>query len=382
MRRGRVFKRGASWCYVVDLAPKGAPREQKMKGGFPRKEDAVEALARLQTEKKDGKYIEPTKLTVEAYLETWLAGKNRIRATTLTTYQLAVRRLIPLIGKRPLQQLTRADIKAAYVRLSEQLTRRKKAPSAKTVHNVHLALHTALEEALQDGLIARNPADRAHQAPRRGEQAEMKVWTGEELRRFLTAVQDHDLYPLLRLAAYTGMRRGELLGLRWADVNFDGGFLSVHQQVSRETVAGVTTWAIVPTPKSSAGRRRIDIDDVTMAALHRLKASQAKLRLELGLGANDEDLVFARADGRWLDPDVVTATFERLPVKAGVPRIRFHDVRHSHASLSLIAGVPVHVVSKRLGHANPAVTLTIYAHVIPAAQRDAAERFAAAVDAP
>jgi integrase len=402
MRQGRTFKRctkcgarvperrcqrcGAesfTWAYVVDTAAPGMAREQKTKAGFATKAKALDAMNTLQKDKENGTYLEQSKLSVAEFLTGWLAGQDRIRATTLMSYRIAVRRLVPALGAIPLSRLAKADVRAAYAKLAAAPNKRGAAPAVKTIHNYHLALHAALEAAVEEGLIQRNPADGAHQAPRDGEKPEMKVWTADEVRSFLALVADDDLYPLYRLAAYTGARRGELLGLRWRDIDLEAGFMSVRQQISRERDGDATRWAIVPSAKTASGRRRIDLDAETIGALRSHSARQAEHRLRFGEGYGTADLVFARPDGRFMDPDVVTAAFERQVRRSKpVPAIRFHDLRHSHATLLLIAGVPVHVVSQRLGHASPMVTLQIYAHVIPSAQRDAADRFAAVVAGP
>src|SRR5262249_36391506 len=184
---------------------------------------------------------------------------------------------------------------------------------------------------------------------------EMLTWSREELRRFLTAVADEPEYPLWRLAAQTGMRRGELLGLRWRDVDLDRARLCVRQQLVR---AGAQV-AVGP-PKTSAGRRSIALDLGTVAALRAHKASQREGRLRWGPAYQDQDLVFSRADGHQHDPDVVSQRFDSATGRARVPRIRLHDLRHTHATLLLQAGVPVKVVSERLGHSKTSITQDVY----------------------
>ena len=248
----------------------------------------------------------------------------------------------------------------------------------KTIHLVHLALHAALQDALDQDLVARNVADGAHQAPKAGESPEMQVWTAPQIRDFLRNCESETLHPLLWLAAYTGMRRGEVLGLRWRDVNLVEGFASVRQQISRRRTEAGDIWDAVP-PKTDAGRRRVDLDPETVALLSRHRAGQTAHRLKMGPAYADADLVFARPDGRFLDPDSVTGMFEKLRRRSGLPRVRFHDLRHSHATILLIGGAPVHLVAQRLGHASPMVTLKVYAHVHPGGQAVAAAQFAAAI---
>jgi integrase len=357
-------------------SPGSRHRKQRQQSGFRTAAAAQKALTALLATKEAGTYVEPSKQTVGAYLDGWLTGKDRLRATTRTSYASAVRRLTPLIGNIELQALTRADVKAAYAKLAETPIRGGSLPSIKTIHLVHLALHAALEDAVEDDLITRNVADGAHQAPKAGESPEMKTWTPGQIRDFLQFCQSDELQPLFWVAAYTGMRRGEALGARWADFSADDGFLSVRQQISRERNG---EWAAIP-PKTAAGRRRIDLDAETIGLLKRHRQAQAERSLELGEAYDRaSDLIFARADGRFLDPDSVSGIFEKLVRRSGLPAVRLHDLRHSHATILLMNGAPVHLVSQRLGHASPMVTLKVYAHVIPGGQATAAAQFAAAV---
>jgi integrase len=191
----------------------------------------------------------------------------------------------------------------------------------------------------------------------------------------LTGIRDHELFPLLRLAATTGMRRGEVLGLRWRDVDLQRGVLQVVQQ----RVRGADALTYGP-PKTSRGRRRIDLDPATVSALREHRRRQLEDRLAFGPGYIDADLVFARADGSPLDPDVVSRSFERLARRVGLTPIRFHDLRHTHATLALAAGIHPKVVQERLGHSSVSITLDLYSHAVPAMQADAASRIAAIVD--
>jgi integrase len=241
------------------------------------------------------------------------------------------------------------------------------------VHNVHLAVRRALGDAVNDRLILHNPAEAAHRLPT--DRPEMTTWSAEELRAFLAYIAEERLFPLYRLAASTGMRRGEAMGLRWKDLQLDAGRLSVRQQLARqgEKVA-------FGQPKTRAGRRSIALDSVTVDALRAHRSAQAAEQLRFGPGYQGLDLVFARADGSPYDPDVISQTFERLVRQAGLRVIRFHDLRHTHATLALQAGVSVKVVAERLGHTKASVTQDIYQHVIPGMQEDAAARIAAVVD--
>lgn len=401
MREGTVFKRCGpcgtrvpdrrcskcgsdswTWAYLVDVAPPGAPRKQRKRAGFRTKGAALEALQALQAELAAGTAVAPSKITTGEYLARWVDGV-KVRATTERSYRQAVRKLTPLIGGIPLQELDRGAVMSAYQKLAETPKRGGGLPATKTIHNVHLALVVALNAALdQRPPLARvNAAHRAHQPPRDDEKPEMQVWTKAQLRAFLEASEDDQLAPLYRLAAMTGARRGEILGARWQDLDLEEGTYRVAQQLTRAKVEGAYIWGF-RAPKTRAGRRTVDLDPQTVAVLKAHHARQTKTRLLMGSAYELEaDLVFARADGSHLDPDwVSTAHWDALVARAPVRRIRFHDLRHTHASHLLTAGVPVNVVAYRLGHKSAAVTLAIYAHFLPDSARGPVHELAAAID--
>jgi integrase len=337
-------------------------------------------MNRLQLELADGTYVGLTYLTTGEYLSAWseaVAGDGSIRPATAKTYDVAVRvHIVPVLGSVPLQQLTRNAIRALYETLRES-GRARGAPGGlapKAVYNVHLTLHRALEDAVADGLLRYNPAARAHRPT--GATIEMRVWSSVQLRQFLASVEHEATFPLWRLAATTGMRRGELLGLSWGDVDLDKARLTVRRQLirmGRRTGFG--------RPKTEAGRRCISLDPTTVEVLRRHKCRHAVTWRDDELSDPAElDLVFCRADGNGRDPDVVSHQFADLVRLAGLPKIRLHDLRHTHATLALQAGVHPKVVQERLGHASVKVTLDTYSHVMPPMHQEAATRVAAIVD--
>lgn len=396
MRMGRVFRRCSgcggrveskrctscggdrfTWGFVVDVAPVGAPRRQRRGGGYTTKAEATAAMNELQTRIAGGTFVEPSRQTVAAYLEEWLAGvRGEVRGGTWRSYRDAVtHHIAPRIGDLPLQALTRNRVRALYQELATSgRVRGGTGLSPKTVHNVHLALRKALGDAVADRLIPANPADAAHRLPTA--RAEMTTWSGAELARFLAAVRDDPRFALWRLAATTGLRRGEVLGLRWRELDLEAGRLRVTQQRVRGA-DGLGFGA----PKTAKGRRSVALDPTTVAAMRAHRVRQNEERLAFGPGYQDADLVFARADGSPEDPDAISQAFERLERRVGLPRIRFHDLRHTHATLALAAGIHPKVVQERLGHSSITVTLDTYSHAIPAMQEDAATRIAALVDA-
>jgi integrase len=281
--------------------------------------------------------------------------------------------VVPTIGALPLRSLTRAQLRSLYADLADHGGRGKRPLSAKSVHNVSLMLSRAFGDAVEDRIIDSNPGARAHKLP--SGRRDMKTWTGDQVHAFLGSVARDRLAGLWRLAFSSGMRRGELLGLRWSDLDLDGATLSVQQTRIRGAEG-----LVYGSPKTAKGRRRIALDAATVVALRAHRRAQAAERLLAGSIWHDEDLVFCRADGQPLDPDSVSQSFERLSARAGLPRIRLHDARHTAASLLLAAGVHPKVVQERLGHATIATTLDTYSQVLPGLGEDAAERLAAAID--
>ena len=372
MRRGRILRRcstcGArlaegqracavsghdsyTWQAMVDVNAAGAPRRQKSQS-FTSRAAAVAWVAERQRAEAAGTHVEASKQVLGDYLALWLvAQKSRIRPNTWGGYEVAIRRHIaPRVGGVLLQAFGRLDAKALYADLDRSL-----AP--KSVHNIHICLRSALGDALEDGLVTKNAADRAHAKPK--DRPEMKVWSAQELSAFLAATTGE---PLFRLAATTGMRRGELLGLRWRDVDLDAGRVSVRQQYTRQGALGC---AFSP-PKSPHSIRDIDLDNVTTQTL----------RVARPLVVGDA-LVFCWPDGSPYEPSVIDRRFSKAVRDTRLPLIRLHDLRHTHATLLLADGVDALTVSRRLGHDSVQTTLELYGHVTAKMQAGAAARFGA-----
>jgi integrase len=282
--------------------------------------------------------------------------------------------VLPVLGGYRLSELTAPMLNAFYDKLLTVGGVRGPL-SPRTVRYVHLTLHKALSDAVDADVVSANVASRA-KAPRPGNRmlTEAQVWDVSELRRFLAFVRGTYLGAVWRLLALTGMRRGELLGLRWADVDVTERRVSVR--CARVSVGGAV---VESSPKGGRGRV-IDIDDETASALVGYRAHQ---RAALSMKRRDgeaADLVATLETGAPVHPDVFSRMFTRLVDEAGLRPIRLHDVRHTHCTLALQAGVPVKVVSERLGHRDVAFTLASYAHVIPGMQAEAASRLASLVD--
>jgi integrase len=255
--------------------------------------------------------------------------------------------------------------------------------SARTVRYVYTILRSALSDAVRQGRLAVNPTDRSTPpSPSEARPPEMQAWTAAELHRFLAwaDVQDPDVAMGWRLLAATGMRRGEALALRWRDVDLDAGRLAVRRSVGVVKAKGAGE-QLVEGPTKTGQSRVVDLDTGTVAALRSYRSARALLTLEL---IRDSALVLSELDGTHRHPERFSRRFAGQLTRASkavgeeqLPVIRLHDLRHTHATLLLADGVPVKVVSERLGHASATITLTVYQHVHPGMGREAAERFAA-----
>lgn len=311
----------------------------------------------------------PRGMTVSRYLCTrWLPTRqDRLRPTTAFRYeQMIDRYVLPHIGRVPLRSLTVTHLEDLYAHLRRSGGHDGGPLAPKTVLNVHQILRTALGDAERSGLLQRNVA-RLMDPPCHGAAPEQRCWNEHQLRQFLHVAMAHRLGAAIWLAAMTGMRRGEVLGLRWTDIDLDAATLSIRRSVS------CTGYQVHTTPaKTRTSRRAIDLDQRTVDVLREWRQHQL---VELGTVAADAT-VFTRTDGRPVHPHTLSQTVDRLQRTAGVPAIRLHDLRHTHASLMLKHGVPLKVVSERLGHSTPAFTMAVYQHALPGMQRDAANIFA------
>lgn len=378
--RNRGTDRAPKW-FAYHFVRMDGKRRQVSQGPFQRKADA-EAWLRTELQRvREGRPTLPRRMTTAELLEEWLTVVgHRLAPSTEAEYRRIVRnRLVPHLGSIRLGDLRPGHIASMFDELrkpgASQRGRASGGLSETTLLHTHGVLRTALAWAVRQRLIPSNPAEDVDR-PRR-DQAEMSIWTPDELARFLAHVANDRLYPLLRLAAYTGMRRSELLGLKWPDVDLRAGTVAIRRtrtKVGYEMVERADT-------KSRSSTRVVDIDDETVDVMAKWSARQGSEREQWGQAWIDTGHVFTSEDGEPVHADHVAQRFERLMRDAPeVPAIRFHDLRHTHASLLLAAGIPVLDVARRIGHASAAVTLNVYAHVIPGQGRKAANAFASLLD--
>lgn len=313
------------------------------------KQEAQEKLRKLQAEADAGTLADAGKLTVGEYLGRWLetTAKVRVRPTTFVRYkELVELHTIPNIGRIPLGKLTFSHVEDLYRTLE------RGAVGAWTRRAVGMLLTNALRAAVKRKIIPFNPA--ADVAKARAEYREMKFLTDAESKRLLDAVKPHRLYALFALALGSGMRQGEILGLQWQDIDFDKGTVTVVRSLAKVTGA-----FLLKEPKSKRSRRTVTLPKFALEALH---AHRAKMLAEGNITAP----VFCTSTGHYIyNTNLTRKVFRPMLKRAGLPTVRFHDLRHSHATNLLAKGFGIKAVSQRLGHARVEITLAVYAHVLP-----------------
>ena len=377
--RNRGTARNPRWFGIHWVTVDGK-RRQVTKGPFGRKADAERWLQDELQLTREGRPTLPSNITVAELLDEWLdVRKPALEPSTFAEYKRYVeRRLTPHIGHHKVKDLRPGHVARMFDALRQPGANRRgkeqRGLSETSIQHTHAALSNAIDYAIRQRLIAHNvmaDVDR----PKR-QRTRMRVWSAGQLTRFLDSVESDRLHPVLRLASHTGARRSELLGLRWPQLDLAAATMSV---TGRRTRVGYEMVERAGT-KTAAGSRVVDLDATTVEVLRAWRKAQAAEREAWGVAYVDTDYMFTAENGEPLHADHLAQRFERLVAAAGVPVIRFHDLRNTHATLLLKAGVPPHVVAQRLGHSSPALTLSIYSHVLPRQQAAAAAAFAKLVD--
>ena len=379
--RGCITHRAdGTYAAVIELSrgPNGR-RRHKWFGGYRTRKEAQSRLTALLHELQDGSFIAPSKMMFDEYLRRWLADSaaHRLSARSFERTKCIVEcHLIPELGGCRLAELRPLHIQA-YLTAARRSGRKngQGGLTGATLLKHFEVLHSALNQAVRWELIARNPAS-AVDRPR----AEMKpgqairALSGDEVATLLGNAAGERLYTPILVAVTTGLRRGELLALRWADLDLEKATLSVNRALE-ETGSGVA----FKTPKTARSRRTMPLAATTVQALRDHHRAQSALKLRLGPAYADQDLVFATPRGTPWSPSNFSRAFRTFKARHGY-EFRFHDLRHTHASLLLAQGAHVKVVQERLGHASVTMTMDTYSHLLPGVQEAAVERFEAALN--
>jgi len=368
-------KPGGPWRITVSLgrdADGKYPRHRETVEGT--KADAQRRLREILSQVDAGIYVPPSKLTVGQYLERWADTYAALHTSprTATSYKAELRRhIIPALGGMSLSALRPHHLEAYYVEaLKSGRSDGTGGLAPRTVVYHHRILSEALEHAVRQGELARNPAKLV--SPPRPQRAEINMLNVEDVSRFLNAATMSEYFPLFLSALYTGARLGELLALQWRNVNLDMATMTIEKTLYRTG----DKWYLKE-PKSARSRRQIDLPGAVVTTLREHHTEQGAIRRYLGMVLTDSDFVFSQGDGKPRDERSVQRGFDRVLRMAGLPHIRFHDLRHTHASLMLKAGVHPKAVSERLGHGSVSFTLDVYSHIMPGVQKEAVSRFEA-----
>lgn len=378
---GHVAKKGNRYYLVLETKdPATGKRKQKwLSTGLTRKRDAEERLHEVLTDYRRGDYVAPSRMTLKELLTRWLASDVKLgSAKKYRDYESICRcHLIPALGQRLVQELAPLEIQEYIGRALEsgKIIRRKggkieRGPLAlESVRKHYAVLSAALNRAVDWGIIARSPTVGVSLPGSDDEdEGDLEAWSADECARFLRAASKVPNYPIYALALGTGLRQGELFGLKWDDVDFEAMTIRV-----RRTLRKPTTPPQFGPPKTQASRRTISISPALAKMLRSIRVSQKADKLRLGPEYEDYGLVFCQPNGRPMHPNnLAKREFVRLKATAGVPDISWHGMRHTHATELIRKGVHVKVISARLGHTSIRTTMDIYGHLLPDMQSDAA----------
>jgi integrase len=395
-----------TWYYYAELATGPGGRRRQRQGGFASQRDAQAGLVDLLDRVQKRTHVDAGRQTVGDYLDDWLAGKARLRASTRLTYDEHIRLyLTPALGHLRLDQLDAVDIERMYTAIRSlgcgtgrapgpevkaMLAARQRSQPARPLTAARLRrIHTTLMSALNTAVKRRLPVNPASyvelDTARRpkavvwteqreahwratGERPKVAVWLPSQTGAFLDHAEPHRLHALLHLIAFRGLRRGEAVGLHWTEVDLEQATLTVSRQILQ-----LGAHLESGEPKSESGERTVALDAATVDVLRLHRVRQLEERLQWGAAWSDTGLVFTAEDGTALVPDHVSRLFARLIKEADLPPVRLHDLRHGAATLALAGGANLKVVSEMLGHSTIAITADTYTSVLPEAAREAAE---------
>lgn len=355
---GSVFvRKDGRWVARITL-----PNGKKKTAYCKSEKEAERARRKMLNELEQGTLATGPQQLLKVYLEQWIeqAHKSSIRVSSYNMYRIAIHKHInPSLGHIMVHRLTPQQVQAFYTaKLDEGL-------SAKRVRGLHSILHVALDNAVKWGLVGKNVCDLVN--PPVPQRSEIQPLTLEQAQKLLLVAQNHQLKALITLAVTTGMRRGELLGLHWQDVDFQSGTLVVRRSVGRYGKFGM----VVSEPKTTRSRRQIVLPSFVLDVLRQHKEDWAELREKAGERWREMDIVFCNLYGDYIEATNLQGRFKQLLKVAELPNIRFHDLRHSAATLLLGMGIHPKIVQELLGHSSISMTMDVYSHVLPSMQHEA-----------
>jgi integrase len=369
--KGYIRKRGNAWSFTVDIGrdARTGKRKQKSQSGFKTKKEAQAALAELVNDVEKGNYHEPEKKKFKEFVLEYLEKTyiNRVKPSTYeTNYTIVTIHLIPYFGDVDINQIDQFLVHDFY---NEKI---KAGFSSHYIQDMHGVMRLLLRVAYKWKILKEDIASRLE--PPKLKKKEMKVWSIEQVNTFLKFTKHSRYHPIFYLAAYTGMRKGEILGLTWDDIDFEDRSISVNKTLYR-----VKNENFLQEPKTASSIRKIYMDDDIIRLLKKQKVKQNLERLKFGGAYKEHNMVFAQETGETVNPHGVNSLFARFIKQQGLPHIRFHDLRHTHATILLQMGYNPKIVAERLGHASVRTTLDVYSHVTEPMKKDLSEQFTSAM---
>jgi len=355
---GSVFKRGNRW---VGQVGSGKNRETKY---FDTQQEANAWRQKMNELRRQGLVLTGSKIFLSKFLDDWLViAENSVRPNTYLQYsQIVHQHIVPSLGKILLKDLRPDHVQALYTKKLAGET------SPRTTKMIHSVIHRSLNHALKLGLVVRNVSDMVTlpKVP----QKEMQTLNDYQARQLIQAAEGSRYQVLFWVAISTGLRQGEILGLKWSDLDWNTGRMKIQRQVQRRKGEGL----VFCEPKSASGRRQIKLGKTTLEKLREYKEMQYKEKILAGDKWQYYDLIFPSPIGTPLDSSNVTKVYKKCLKEAGLPDLRFHDLRHTAATLMLQQGINPKIVQERLGHSDISLTLNTYSHVLPSMQEEAAEK--------
>lgn len=365
--KGYVRKRGNTWSFTIDVGKNviTGKRKQKTKGGFKTKKEAAAAMNEFIYEVNKGTWIEPQNILLKDFALEWIQNyRHQLRETTAEQYESKILNwIIPALGHYKVQ-----DIKPIHAQTFSRNLLDNLEPS--TAHKIYAIAKLVMNHAVNMEIISVNPLNKVSII--KETKRHVETWSFDQLKLFLNIAKKHNefYYRIFVLAAYTGLRKGEILGLRKEDVDFERQVIYIKQSIA-ETKKGVQVSPL----KTPSSYRQVAIDPFLLSILKEQIHKNNEMKLKLGLEYQDAGLVFCHVDGIPYRPTSLNRPFRKLIELSGVPEIRFHDLRHTHASLLLEMNVNPKIVADRLGHSTVKITLDTYTHVSLGLQSDVANMF-------
>ncbi len=355
---GSIYHRkDGRWCAQVSLNGRRITKYAKTQHEC--RQWIKETLQKIE----HGLTFEGSQLLLEQYMQSWLSGKELSRRpNTARNYRrYSEQYILPVLGRMRLQAIAPSHVRQLYLRLQVE------GKGARTIQLVHVTLHCAFAQAVKEGLIGHNPLDAVERPKVETEQ--FQIFTEEQARTFLSAARGHQYETLFFLALTTSMRKGEILGLMWTDIDWKKGTLRIERQLQQASSTGAV---LVPT-KTKSSRRQIKLGKGLLAMLEAHREKQETQKVLAGERWKEHGMIFITGIGTYIDQTKVSREFKSILRSAGLPDIRFHDLRHTSLSFLLDRGTPVNTVQKRAGHSKASVTTDIYGHSMNRSDEEAAE---------